>query len=117
ANGERLRNFGRGLATIGAGITAAGAAILAPLAAMQNSFVAAGDALDKMRQRTGISLEALSELDQAAGQSGASLADVEKGVRRMQQNVGKAGVVSKEFTDPLDELGISLEHIRTLAPQ
>lgn len=116
-NGERLKNFGRGLATIGAGITAAGAAITAPLAVMLGQFLKVGDALDKMRQRTGISVEALSELQHAAGQSGTSLEMVEKGVRRMQQELGKAGPRSAEFTDALDALGLSVESLEAMNPE
>jgi len=44
-----------------------------------------------MRQRTGLSVELLSELRHAADQSGSSIQDLENGIRKMQREIGKAG--------------------------
>jgi hypothetical protein len=46
-------------------------------------FLGVGDALAKMSQRTGVSVESLSELKHAAEQSGSSLEDVEKALKHM----------------------------------
>lgn len=113
----KLHEFGSGLMAIGVGFMAAGGAIVGSLAAATSDFLAFGDSLDKMRQRTGISVESLSELAHAAGQSGTSIDAVEKAVRKMQQEVGKAGTVSAEVTDTLDSLGVSLDDIRSLTPE
>src|SRR5574337_1041845 len=76
---RRLKAFGDGLKTIGASIeqaglkiTALGVGIVGGLLAAARSFSATGDQLDKMATRTGVSVEALSELGYAAQLSGAS---------------------------------------------
>jgi len=114
---KRLTTFGTDIMKIGGVIAGSGAAIIAPIAGAVREFLSAGDALDKMRQRTGISVEALSELSHAATQSGTSLEAVEKAVRRMQKEVGTAGVVSKQLTDSLDSMGVSLESLRRMNPE
>jgi len=78
--GQTLKATGASVARVGAGVAAAGTAILAPITLGMKEFLSFGDTLDKMRQRTGISVEALSELSHAAGQSGSSIEDVEKEV-------------------------------------
>ncbi|TVQ64490.1 MAG: hypothetical protein EA379_01345, partial [Phycisphaerales bacterium] len=59
---RRLQAFGAGVRAIGTGFTAIGGAVLAPLGLATRTFARAGDELDKMSARTGISVEALSEM-------------------------------------------------------
>ena len=94
--GTKLKNFGTGVAGIGASITAAGAAITAPLAAMVNQFLAAGDELDKMRQRTGISVEALSELNDREKEVVRLRCGLDAGQARTLEEVGKEFGVTRE---------------------
>jgi len=75
---RRLRAFGAGVRQVGLRLVAAGTAALAPLAATVRVFTKAGDELEKMSRRTGLSVEALSELGFAAEQSGADLETLEK---------------------------------------
>lgn len=114
-NSERLKAFGSGMAKVGAGITAVGSAMFAPIAAGISVFLEVGDAMDKMRQRTGLSVEAISELSHAAGQSGTNLETVEKAVMKMQKALG--GTLSKSAEDALAELGLNAEHLQSLAPE
>ena len=67
---KQLGAFGKVTAAIGAGLTAASASIIGPLAAAVSHFSDAGDAVDKMAARTGLSTEAVSELAHAADLSG-----------------------------------------------
>ena len=85
---KRLSAFGSGLRSIGTRITGFGAALAAPLAGSLKVFAAAGDQLDKMSKRTGVSVEALSELGFAAEQSGTNLETFEKGVRTSTVDLG-----------------------------
>ena len=75
--------FGKATAMVGAAIGAAGAA--ATVYGLKQ-LLSMGDALDKMSARTGVSVEALSELKHAAEQSGAGMGDIEKAIRQMQKN-------------------------------
>lgn len=69
-----------------------------------------GDALDKMRQRTGVSVEALSELAHAAEQSGTNMETVEGAIAKMQKGITSG---SKEFA----KFGISLEKLNGMKPE
>jgi hypothetical protein len=80
------------------------------------SFMKTGDELDKMRQRTGLSVETLSELRHAADQSGSSIQDLENGIRKMQREIGKAGKPSIETTDALAALGLTLSQLQAMSP-
>ncbi len=113
----RLRSVGAGAASIGARVTAAGAALAAPFAGAVKVFASAGDQLDKMSKRTGVSVEALSELSFAAEQSGADLATLEKGVRTMQRSVNDLGRGLSTQTEAFDDLSLSFRDLEDLSPE
>lgn len=102
-----LMSFTKAMATAGAVVGAAG---IAAFTAATKVFLDTGDALDKMRQRTGISVKSLSELEHAAEQSGATLADLEAAVRKMQKEIASG---SKAF----DNLGLSAQQLAKLTPE
>jgi len=113
----RLRAFSASTARIGAAAAAAGAAIIAPLTAAANKFASFGDTLDKVALRTGVSVEALSELGFAAEQSGADLGTIEKGVRRMQAVLFDAALGSKLASESLKEIGYTAKDLEGLSPE
>jgi hypothetical protein len=114
---KQLKTFGAGFQKIGVAAMAAGTAIVAPFVAATKQFLDVGDSLDKMRQRTGLSVEALSELDHAAGQSGASLEDVENGVRRMQKTLTDAASGNKAAAEAFLDLGLAVDHLAAMSPE
>ncbi|HNO80547.1 MAG TPA: hypothetical protein PKN33_21065 [Phycisphaerae bacterium] len=114
---KRLKAFGAGLRNIGTRIAGFGAALAAPLAASLKVFSSAGDQLDKMSKRTGVSVEALSELGFAAEQSGADLETLEKGIRVMQRTMGDASQGLSIATDAFDTLGLKVEQLQGLSPE
>ncbi len=114
---KRLQAFGAGLRSIGTRITAFGASLAAPLAASVKLFSSAGDQLDKMSKRTGVSVEALSELGFAAEQSGADLATLEAGIRIMQRTMGDASQGLATAVDAFAALGLSAEQLAGLSPE
>lgn len=115
--GSGLENIGSGLQSIGTRLFAAGAGLTGALLASAKGFAEIGDQLDKMSMRTGVSVEALSELGYAAKLSGASLEDVEKGVRQMQRAIAMAAGGSKAAQEALADLGLSAEQIKGLSPE
>jgi hypothetical protein len=117
AASRKLQSFGAGLRKLGMGMMAAGAGIVAPLLASAKSFASMGDQLDKMSKRTGIGVEALSELSYAAQLSGADLGSVENGVRRMQRTIADAADGTAMATDALARLGLSAEQLMALSPE
>ncbi|QKK08479.1 MAG: phage tail tape measure protein [Planctomycetota bacterium] len=114
---RRLQSFGAGVRSLGTRIAAIGTAGLAPLAASVRSFASAGDVLDKMSRRTGISVEALSELGFAAEQSGADLATLEKGVRTMQRAINDLGRGLSTQTDAFGDLDLTMADLEGRSPE
>src|SRR5262245_6847476 len=81
AAAARVQAFGATIAQLGAGIAVAGASMATGLAASVFHFAHVGDAMNDMSERTGLAVEALSELAYAASLSGASAEDLESGIR------------------------------------
>jgi len=104
--GNQFKAFGASISSIGLKTMGMGTAITTPFAAAIKHFMNAGDQLDKMAARTGMSTNALSELGFAAEQSGASLETVEKAIMRMQKSLGRSGGKGTEslFMQELDRL-------------
>lgn len=114
---KRLERFGRAASTMGAGMMGIGAAIAAPLLAASKIFSKMGDDIAKMAKRTGWGVEALSEMDFVASQTGTALSAFENGVRRMQRSIYDAGRGLSTATDALDDLGVKYEDLKGLKPE
>lgn len=114
---RQLKAFGAGVRQVGLRLVAAGAAALGPLVASVRVFSKVGDELEKISRRTGVSVEALSELGFAAEQSGADLETLEKGVRTMQRAVNDLGRGLSTQVDAFGDLGLAIEDIEGLTPE
>lgn len=112
----RLKSFGAGVESIGRGLIQSSAAVVASLTGSVLLLSKTGDALDKMAERTGIGVEALSALKFAAEQSGSSIDEFEKGIRRMQQTIAEAAAGSSSASDTLARLGLTIADLQGLAP-
>jgi hypothetical protein len=113
---KRLKAFGAGLRTVGTHLMAVGGGIVAPLLASAKGYAEVGEQLDKMSTRTGISVEALSELGYAAKLSDVSLEEVGVGVRNMQRVVAGAARGSDSAAESLLRLGLSAQQLQSLSP-
>jgi len=80
---KRLRSFSTEIAEIGAIIAAAGSAIVGPLIYAVKTFENFASKLKDMSDRTGVSVESLSELSHAAEQSGTSIETVEMALLKL----------------------------------
>jgi hypothetical protein len=98
-------------------VGAAGAVVTGALGLSMKSFAQAGDEVQKMALRTGLTTEALSELKFALEQSGSNIEGFEKGIRRMASFIqdGRDGLT--ETTRALDTLGIAVEDFDGLSPE
>jgi len=116
---RKLRAFGTAVRGIGMKMAGLGAAITAPLAAASKVFASTGDDLDKMAKRTGISVEALSELGFAAEQSGADLDRLANAVLRMNRRLGRirAGQGTTTQVEAMEGLGLSAEALEKMSPE
>lgn len=114
---RRLKAFGASVQSIGTKMFALGSAVVAPLLSTTNVFASMGDQLAKMSARTGLSIESLSELGYAAEQSGADLATLEGGIRKMQKFLADAAEGSSVAQQTLTRLGLSLADLGSLSPE
>lgn len=115
--GGLVRGFAGVVKKAALGIIAIGAAGVAAGFSMARSFASAGDALEKMSARTGVSAESLSELKFAAERSGASIEDVEGAVRAMQRGLFAAKKGTGEAKEGLDALGLSVDQLAGMSPE
>jgi len=107
-----LKKFGRSVSQVGSKMMLGGAAILAPLGLAVKSYASAGEELKEMADRTGVAVEALSALKYAASQTGASMEDLEKGIKMSQKVMG-----STAGAKALAELGIDAAKLKALSPE
>jgi hypothetical protein len=114
---KRLRAFGASIQQMGLKLAAVGSAVFAPLLASTKVFATVGDNLQEMAQRTGLSVEALSELAFAAELSGASAEDLEAGIRGMHRFVGELAQGSDSARRVLSSLGITAAQLASASPE
>jgi len=111
AMGKGVARVGKGIGKVGLSmgkalaVGAAGAAVA--VGAMVKKVADAGDQIDKMSKRTGLSAEFLSKLKYAAELSGTSVTDMEKGVKKMQKTALDASSGLKTASRTFERLGIS----------
>lgn len=113
---RRLKAFGAGLTGVGTQLLGVGSVLATPFAAAAKLFADMGSDLVDMSQRTGVSVEALSELGFAAEQSGADMETLEAGLRKMQKVVAEAAGGSKQARDTLNDLGLTVADLKSLSP-
>jgi hypothetical protein len=113
---KSMEAFGRGLKTIGRDLMYAAAPLAGFGAWAVKAFADASSGLVEMSERTGASVESLSELNHVAKMTGASAEDLGAGFRFMQKTIGQASVGTKTAVDSLAQLGITVADLRALRP-
>ncbi|HMP05794.1 MAG TPA: phage tail tape measure protein [Lacipirellulaceae bacterium] len=117
AASAKLKAFGAGITSIGTKLAGLGAAVTTPFLGAAKMFADMGDAIAKAAARTGVSVEALSELGFAAEQSGTDLATLETSLSKMQKFLVAAAQGSQQASDGLEMLGLSAADLSRLAPE
>lgn len=112
----KIRAFGQSIMSIGTKLGAIGAAITSPFIAAAKVFADSGSELHDMSTRTGMSVESLSALGFAAKQSGADLASVEVGVRKMQKAMTAGSLENMQAQATFAQLGLSIRELMALRP-
>ncbi len=111
---KKLKAFGASLGAMGLKLTAAGGAIVAPLVGMAKQFADVGADLDDMSQRTGVSVQALSELGFAAEMSGSNLEQLGSALFRMRRRIANAATGGGPAARALRDLGIAAGELTQL---
>jgi len=114
---RKLKRFGSNVRALGLKMAGIGSAVLAPLAASAKVFSSYGDQVAKMAKRTGLSAEALSEMQFVASQTGTNFESLEMGFRRMQRSIYDAGRGLSTATDALSDLGLAFSDLDGLSPE
>jgi len=97
-----------------AGFGTAGVAAFTAIYAKNAAFI---DQQAKTADRLGITTEALSGLQHAAQQTGASTESLNMGLQRMTRRIGQVAATGKgEAKVALDQLGISIDDIKSKSP-
>lgn len=114
---QRLSAFGDSITAAGLKMFAFGAAALGGLGTALKIFADAGSELNDMSARTGVSVEALSELAFAAKLAGAGSEDLETGLRKMSRTLVEAKRGGERAQRSLAALGLSIEDLESLSPE
>jgi len=110
----QFQAWGSSIMRIGGGVFAAGSTMAAGLLTATLAFVHIGGEMQDMSDRTGMAVEALSELRHAAGQSAASAEDLENGLKFMGRTLVDAAAGSQTAVDALARLGLSMADLAGL---
>ncbi|MCK9492688.1 MAG: phage tail tape measure protein, partial [Sulfurimonas sp.] len=114
---KRAVQMGQNMRKAGAAMTAAGGLMVGTAAKIVGSYAKAGDEINKMALRTGVSEDALSRWRVAAQRSGTDLVAVETGVKRMQRSIIGLSDGLAENTRSFARLNLNLEDLQDLKPE
>jgi phage-related protein len=113
---EKLGSVLKGVAAgIGVAMAAIGTAAVTAgkkLFDMANDAAAAGDEIDKVSQRIGLSRQGYQEWDYVLSQNGASISSLENGMKKLNNTVDDAVNGSTSATDKFQRLGISMDDLQ-----
>lgn len=117
-SGSKMSNFGATVRKIAAGIGASIAAMGAAMVKMGkelyqavNDAAAAGDDIDKLSQRLGLSREAYQEWSYVLSQSGVDIQSMQVGLKTMTNAIDDARNGSSKATGEFSRLGISIQDL------
>ncbi len=114
---SQIDEMGKKMQIAGALMVGAGTAIAGIMWKMTDSYTKAGEEIYNMSLRTGIGVEALSELKYMAEQSGSSLESMETSIRAMQRGLLDATMGTGQANLALLRLGLSVQSIMAMKPE
>ncbi len=114
---SQIDKMGKKMQIAGALMVGAGTAIAGVMWKMTDSYTKAGEEIYNMSLRTGIGVEALSELKYMAEQSGSSLESMETSIRAMQRGLLDATMGTGQANLALLRLGLSVQSIMAMKPE
>jgi hypothetical protein len=117
AAAAKVRAFAAGISAMGRQLFAVGTGIIASAFGALKVYSDFGSRLLDVASRSGISVEALSALEYAAQQTGASGEDVEKALRHMTTVIIEAARGSANAQLTLARLGITIQQLNGLRPE
>jgi len=79
---------------------------------MLNKVSTTADNVHKASKRMGVGTDAYQELEYWASQNGVAQEQLEKGVGRLNQRMGKAAAGNEKHSTALEKLGINMDDVR-----
>lgn len=113
----KFKAFGAATMATGGAMIASGSAVIGSLLGTVNAAVEMGSAMADMSARTGVSVEALSELTYAASQCDVEAEALQGSLFKMQKAVAEAGDGSDSATEKFTDLGLSVAELQKLEPE
>ncbi len=114
---RKLEAFGRSIKDLGLKISAVGAAVTGPLLATAKEFADMGHELQMMSEKTGISVETLSQLGFAAKECGVEAETLTGAFARMDRTLVQAEKGNKKAVEALSDLGLTLADLKGKSPE
>lgn len=111
--GSAAKAIATTVAAIGAATVAAGKAIYN----MANDTATAGDEIDKMSQKIGISTDAYQEWAYVFERSGADVNNLQAGMKTLSGVIADAASGSESAADKLNAVGLSIEQLNGLSQE
>lgn len=126
---DKFKKFGKGLgavakgvgttvkvgATAVAAVGTAGAAASKAIGSLAKSSSEAGDEVDKMSQKLGLSRKGYQEWGYVLGQAGVDINSLQTGMKTMTNQIGKAKGGTKESVEAFEKLGISMDELNGMS--
>lgn len=112
---EAFRKIGTGLKAVGVAIAAVGTVAVASgkkIYGMAKDTADAGDEIDKMSQKLGLSTTAYQEWDYVLGMSGVEINSMQIGMKTLTNQIDAAKKGGEDATNRFKALGISLNDLK-----
>jgi hypothetical protein len=106
--------IGKTLAGFGIGFSAV--SLISGLAQAGRAAIQYGDDINKAAIKSGIAVEDFSELAYAAKQNDIEMTSLSTALKKMQVTLSETATSGKGATEELTALGLTVEHLKSLAP-
>jgi TP901 family phage tail tape measure protein len=106
----QLMKFGSNIEAMGKKMMGLGMAVFTPLVGASKVFASTGEELHLLSQKTGLSVEMLSQMKFAADQSGVSLESLAKGFKMMEKNIYGSG-------QGFAKIGVTAAQLKSMRPE
>lgn len=113
---KRVMAAGQAVRQVGLGMVALGSVGVAKLGIAATTFAKMGGDMLELSQRTGISVQALTELDYALSQSNSDIGALETGIKGMQKALEGVNEDGEETKDIFSQLALSVSELKSMSP-
>lgn len=115
--GEKLSGMAKTAGKVGAAVVGMGIAAATGMAKMATNTAAAGDRVDKLSQKIGLSREGFQEWDFILSQNGMSIETMQGGMKTLVNQFDDLKKGGKVATDAFGRLGLSLKELDGLSQE